>query len=410
MPTEPWSTYLPEFNAIRQELGPGPATWLASGAMWSSLAAMVAEATAAFGAELAAVGLNWQGLSQAQLAAAVPPFMAWLGLSEGVAAANALAAYGVAEAYAISRGTMIPTALVSQNRIEELVAEATNFFGINTGLIAMLNTQYAGYWADNAATMLTYDEAIQLATVPKPISPPPPLANALAAAARGAESTAAAAANQGAQAATQAATQSVQQPATAATEAPAAGQQMVSTLLGSGGQLLSAPTQALSSGGSTLSQPLQAIMQPFQSLLGEFGGSTQDAGAFLTGPPSSAFPGANAAFSGLPAAAGGLGAGGGGIPMGGGGGGIPAGSMLSNAYPYGNLGNVKSQEVFTGVPGRATVASANFGPGAMPGGGMAPMMHGPGRDGTSSPRRESDAVLVADVTPAGPAMDDPRRV
>ena len=90
-PTEPWEAYLPEFNAIRQELGPGVATWLASGAMWSTLASMVAEAAAAFGAEVGAVGTNWQGLSQVQLVAAVPPFMSWLAMAGGAAAANALA-------------------------------------------------------------------------------------------------------------------------------------------------------------------------------------------------------------------------------------------------------------------------------------------------------------------------------
>lgn len=406
-PTEPWPTYLPEFNAIRQELGPTSATFLASGAMWSTLAALVAEAATAFGAELAAVGTNVQGATQLQLVATAPLFMSWLAESGATAAANALAAYGVAEADGIARGTMVPTALVSQNRISELIAEATNFFGINTGLIAMLNGEYTGFWTDNATTMMTYDEAVQLATIPKPISPPPPLANAMSAAAQGAQSTAMAAADQGTQAATQAASQA-QQPASTAAEAPASSaQQMMSSMLGSGGQLLSAPTQALSQGTSSLTQPLQSMMQPFQSLLGQFGGSTQDAGAFLSGPPSSAFPAANAAFSGSPT--GGGVPGGGGVPLGTGG--IPAGSMLSNAYPYGNLGSVKSQDVFTGVPSRGVVTAANFSPGgAMPaGGGMAPMMHGPGKDGSTT-RRESDTVLVADIAPARPAMDDARRV
>lgn len=407
-PTEPWEAYLPEFNAIRQELGPGVATWLASGAMWSTLASMVAEAAAAFGAEVGAVGSNWQGLSNVRLVGAVPPFMGWLATAEAVAAANALAAYGVAEAFAISQGTMVPTPLITQNRISELIAEATNFFGINSGLIALLNGEYTGFWTNNAATMMGYDEAVQLATIPKPITPPPPLANAMSAAAQGAESTAMAAANQGAQAATQAASQA-QQPASTAAEAPASSaQSMMSSMLGSGGQLLSAPTQALSSGPQSLTQPLQSMMQPFQSLLGQFGGNTQDAGAFVTGPPSSAFPGANAAFSGTPT--GDMSAGGGGAPIASGGG-IPAGSMLSNAYPYGNLGGIKSQDVFTGVPSRGAITAANFTPGgAMPaGGGMAPMMHGPGKDGSSSTRRDSDTVLVADVAPV-PAMHDARRV
>jgi len=407
-PTEPWEAYLPEFNAIRQELGPGVATWLASGSMWSTLASMVAEAAAAFGAEVGAVGTNWQGLSQVQLVAAVPPFMSWLAMAGGVAAANALAAYGVAEAFAISQGTMVPTPLITQNRISELIAEATNFFGINTGLIALLNGEYTGFWTNNAATMMSYDEAVQLATIPKPITPPPPLANAMSAAAQGAESTAMAAANQGTQAATQAASQA-QQPASTAAEAPASSaQSMMSSMLGSGGQLLSAPTQALGSGPQSLTQPLQSMMQPFQSLLGQFGGNAQDAGAFVAGPPSSAFPGANAAFSGTPS--GDMSAGGGGAPVASGGG-IPAGSMLSNAYPYGNLGGIKSQDVFTGVPARGAVPAANFTPGgSMPaGGGMAPMMHGPGKDGSSSTHRDSDTVLVADVAPV-PAMHDARRV
>lgn len=432
-PTEPWASYLPEFNAIRQELGPGVATWLASGAMWNSLSAMVAEAMAAFGAEVATLGLNWQGLASTKLTGAVPAYMAWLGSMEAISAANALACYGVAEAYAIARGTMIPSGLIAQNRIEELTAEATNFMGINTGLIALLNGQYAGYWTDNAATMLTYDEAVQLATLPKPSAPPPPLANAMSAAAELAQTAASSATQQATQVATQA-TQGVEQPAASTTEAvPAAAQssgEMMSTLLSSGGQLLSAPTQGLSqltgSGGS----PLQSMLSPFQSLLTSFGGSAQDPAAFLTGPASSAFPASLAGEFGAAGDMAGLGAGGamplsgfggggagaaltggGGIGGGGigGGGGIPAGSMLASSYNGGLNPMVKSQDVFTGVPARGVVPAATLTPGgAMPGGGMAPMMHSPAGTQSGS-RRDGDTVFAANIDETRSAVNEPRR-
>lgn len=80
--TEPWGAYIPEVNAGRQETGAGPATWLASATMWTDFAALVGEAMAVMTAELAALGINWQGLAPTAMGAAVVPFMTWLATME----------------------------------------------------------------------------------------------------------------------------------------------------------------------------------------------------------------------------------------------------------------------------------------------------------------------------------------
>lgn len=401
--TEPWGAYLPEVNAGRQETGPGPATWLASGAMWTDFAALVGEAMAATMAELAALGINWQGLAPTAMGAAVVPFMSWLATMEATAAANALSCYAVAEAFGISTMTMIPTPVVNMNRINEAIAEATNFLGVNSGVILALNTQYGEFWGNNGGVMLSYDAAVQVATVPKPATPPPPLANAAGAAGQVGEAAARSAAESAIGNGTDAAMQSAGQAGQSTSQAGSAASELPQSMMSSVGQFASAPSQLLQAANpSTLTQPLQSLMEPLQSLLGSMGGSTSDAAGFGMGPgAASPFTGI-AASAGAGGDAGGAGAGGGGVVGGGLGGG-----MLGQTYMGASGGPVKSQQVFSGVSARPTletVGSMGPGGGSGGGGGMSPMMHGAGAGGSSSSKSRSGDTIFA--TPDAPPTEE----
>lgn len=392
MATEPWAGYPPELNAGRIETGVGEPTWVASAGMWTTFASLVGEAMAAWAAEVAAIAANWQGSAPIQLTAVTAPFMAWLMEMEAVAAANALACYGVSEAFAIVNGSLIPTPAVNANRISEMIAEATNFFNINSGLILFLNQQYGQYWTQNAGAMLSYDEAVQIATLPKPSTPPPPLSDS-------------AQALQAAADAGQLATSSVTDPMLSALQqggqgsssAAQAPTELIQSMAGSAPQLLQAPMQALQGGGG--SNPLSNLMSPFESLLTSFGGNTDSPEALTGGGPwSSTFapPGGALADVTGGGASSSMSTGGGSGALGGG----LGGSMLSQG-PYSASGSlVKSQQVFSGVPTGNTrsdlAVSSSPAPAVAPGGaGMGSMMpHAAGANNGSAQRRDSDLVIA----------------
>lgn len=399
MATEPWGGYMPEINAGRQETGAGPSTWLASGAMWTEFAALVSQAMGVMTAELAALGINWQGLAPTAMTAAVGPFMAWLATMEATAATNALACFAVAEAFAIATGSMIPLPAVTTNRLSEAIAEATNFLGVNSGIILALNAQYGDFWGNNGAVMETYDDAVQAATMPTPAMPPPPLASAAGAAGQIGDATAQAAAQAALGASTQATTNAMGDTVSAATDGAGASDSMGS-VMGSAGSLLSAPSSAFSSVGSlgsTLTEPMNSLMSPFMSMMSGMGGNTSDAAGFGMGPGSTLASFTGGAGDG---AGGGSGMGGGGMPIGGG----LGGGMLGQNYMGASGGPARSQPVFNGVSAKPsmveTVAASGPGPGgAGGGGGMSPMMHGAGGS-SSSKGRTGDTVYAVPDRPA----------
>ncbi len=413
--TEPWGGYPPEVNAGRYETGTGPATWVAASQMWLTFAGLVMEAAAVLAAQMAMVGTNWTGLATTAREARFMPFMGWLAQMEVQAITNGMSCAAVATAYAAGTGSMIPQPVVTQNRITEAMAEATNFFGVNTGLIAALNAQYAEFWGQNGATMMTYDAALMAATAPKPISPPPPLASAAMTAADTAGELAQASAR-AAQSGVQEAVnnlQQAQQPGQTAAQAPT---QMMSMVQGMMGPLQSLPQMAgqmLQSGPQQLMQPLQQLMSAMGGNLGQGGGAD-----LLSGPGTldelfgaggagglGTFAGAGAGGLGaLGAGAGaGAGAGGGGVgAMGGGGGagGIGGGVTGPRGALVGNIMKPSgSMELFSGISQKSGT-SASFSPSGMAGaGGVGPMggMHGMrGETGGSGVTREIRAAQVDD--------------
>lgn len=407
MAVEPWTAYIPEINAGRFEVGTGPESWMTSSTMWLGFATMVAEAMGIFAAQCAEMGVNWQGSAPTAMGAAAMEFMEWLGEMEVAAIANASACAAVATAYAAGQGSMIPLAAVNANRVAELTAEMTNFMGINSGLILFLNGQYGDFWGQNGATMMTYDEAVTTATLPKPVRPPPPLASLAGASSQLADAAAQAAAKAGIGAASQDAMsglgQSVGEVGQGGSSAGAQG----SSLMGSMGQFVSMPGQLAGQAGSMAGQlgsPAQTLLSPFTSLLSNMGGNMNatDAAAFggMTGPSAAAaFDGGSAVSSG-------------GTGMGGFGGGLggamtPVGNYMGASGPA-----PRSVRVFSGVATQeselapvAPAGAAGSGGGLYGGGGMTPAAHA-SSEGSAGTRKSGGTIQAVQAKATLPSPEE----
>ncbi|OHU47221.1 hypothetical protein BKG82_26565 [Mycobacteroides chelonae] len=362
---------MPEINAGRFP-GAGPATWLASATTWEAFAVMAAQAMAATAAEAMAMGLNWLGLAPSAAEIAIGAHLAWWATMEVAAIANSLACYAVAAAYGAGETGMAPLPEVNLNRLNELIAELTNFLGINSGLIATLNADYARMWTQNGTTMMTYDTAVTAATSPKPTTPPPPLADAAGAGSTLGDALSQAAMDQS-MGVGQVATNSMGQATQGATQGAAGPESMMSQM----GQFASMPGQLggqVGQMGGQLTQPVGQLAGSVNSLFGNLGGQSNDASAIAGLGPE------NAAFAGVPAAATGTGSGGGGGTLGGGLGGafVPHGSYMGASG-----GAVKNQTVISGVSNKPTALTTASATGIGGGGGFAPA-HGGGGSGSGT--------------------------
>jgi PPE-repeat protein len=69
----------PEINSGRMYSGPGPATMLADGAEWESLAAELNAAARGYAAVIASLtDESWSGPTSISMAAAVTPYVSWM--------------------------------------------------------------------------------------------------------------------------------------------------------------------------------------------------------------------------------------------------------------------------------------------------------------------------------------------
>jgi len=383
-------------NSGRWEAGTGPASWEAAAGLWTDFAGIVLSAATELMTTIGLMtGVTITGLSSVAMLASSVPFFAWLATMEAHALLQATACQMVATAWATATQGIIPLPVVNQNRITEANAEATNFFGVNTPLIGELNREYAQFWTQDGASMMTYDEAVSMATKPKMAPPPPPLSSAVTAAAN--------AAQQLAQTGAESAQNASSLGDTASQFGDMAGQ-TGSTGGDSMGSMMQMATQApqmvSQMGGQmggqfqSLTQPLQSMMQPLQSMLGQFSGGPQFGqglnGAFSPASLGSATGGLP--LSGLGAGGGGMGAGGG---MGGGIGGMGGGGALGNLN--GSSTKLSPTSTLSGVPGPSMGSGAKMGAGngMMGGGGMGGAGgHGAGGQGSS---KKSETILAANV-------------
>jgi PPE-repeat protein len=417
MPTEMWSSYPPEVNSSRWEMGTGPASWAAAAAVWTNFAGLVATSATSLAGEIAVMtGATVTGSTSVAMLSSSVPFLGWLGAMGGVALVNAAACATVAQAWGTATAGIIPAPVVTQNRITEGIAEATNFLGINTPLITELNREYGQFWVQDAVSMMTYDEAVSLATLPKPAPPPPTLpgSSVLGSAVDSATEMAVQTAMETPQQLAQQAMEGAQELNQGAAGSAQNASQMVSQMAGMAGQL---PQMAM--------QPFQQFMQQgqqlpqmFQQLLGQFMSGPQmggDLGSSFALGDMAALNGGVPLLTGA-GAVGGLGAGSGGgaplnmsLPSGGGGGGGAINTALgsgagigSGITPMGTASNsggtTRAAVNLSGVPA-PTMGSGNastMGSGMAPVGGMGGA-GAAGAGGSGGGARRSEIILAADV-------------
>ena len=137
--------------------GPGSSSMVAAASAWNGLAAELANTAQGYSAVvLQLAGEEWLGPASAAMAAAVQPYVTWLATTAGQAEQSATQAMSAAAAFETVFASVVPPPLIAANRATLAQAQATNMFGINNGIIAQLEAQYAEFWAQNTGAMSSY--------------------------------------------------------------------------------------------------------------------------------------------------------------------------------------------------------------------------------------------------------------
>src|SRR6201996_3662883 len=168
----------PEINSTRMYAGPGPGSMLTAATAWQSLADELNSAAASSGAVVSSLTSGpWTGPSAASLAAAVAPYVTWLGATGEQAQQTAAQATAAASAYETAFAATVPPTIVAANRSLLAMLVATNFLGQNTPAIAATEAHYGEMWAQDAAAMYGYAGASAPAAQVTPSPPPPQTTN-----------------------------------------------------------------------------------------------------------------------------------------------------------------------------------------------------------------------------------------
>jgi len=164
----------PEINSGLMYNGAGSGPLMAAASAWDELAAdLEATATSYQTVIEQLTGTTWLGPSSARMAAATAPFVDWLAVSAGQAAATGAQAKLAAAAYEGAFTATVPPAVVAANRALLAALVATNFLGQNTPAIAATEAQYMEMWVQDGLTMDTYATISQQAVVLPQQSPAP---------------------------------------------------------------------------------------------------------------------------------------------------------------------------------------------------------------------------------------------
>jgi len=180
----------PEFNSARMYAGPGSAPMLAAASAWSGLAAELNSTASSYASAITElVSGPWVGPSSTAMAAAVEPYVTWLGATAGQAELAGTQARAAAGAFDAAFAMTVPPPLIAENRAQLMMLIATNFLGQNSAAIAATEAEYAEMWAQDAAAMYGYAANSAAATAPvTPFSPAPATTNQSGVAAQGAAS------------------------------------------------------------------------------------------------------------------------------------------------------------------------------------------------------------------------------
>ena len=120
---------------------------------------------------------NGWGRPRRSMAAAVQPYVAWMTTTAGQAEQAAAQAQSAAAAFEAAFAGVVPPPLIAANRAELTQAIQTNVLGLNNGIIAQLEAQYAEMWAQDAATMYSYAASSRRPQRSRRLSTLPTIAN-----------------------------------------------------------------------------------------------------------------------------------------------------------------------------------------------------------------------------------------
>lgn len=153
--------------------GPGSAPMLAAASAWSGLAEQL-QSTASFYQSVisALTGEGWLGPASASMAAAVAPYLVWMGSTGAQAEQTAANATAAAGAYEAAYAMTVPPAVVAANRARLMMLVATNILGQNTPAIAATEAEYGEMWAQDAAAMYGYAASSATASDLTPFTQP----------------------------------------------------------------------------------------------------------------------------------------------------------------------------------------------------------------------------------------------
>jgi PPE-repeat protein len=181
----------PEITSALMYSGPGSSSLVAAASAWNSLAAELASTAQGYDkVVLQLAGEEWLGPSSAIMAAAVQPYVAWMTTTAGQAEQAAVQAQSAAAAFEAAFAAVVPPPLIAANRAELTQAAQTNVLGLNNGIIAQLEAQYAEFWAQDSAAMFQYAGSSAAASKVTPFVNAPQIANPAASSLQSAATTA----------------------------------------------------------------------------------------------------------------------------------------------------------------------------------------------------------------------------
>lgn len=180
----------PEINSGRMYVGAGSGPLVAAGVAWDELAVELQSVAASYGSAIEGLTVGpWMGASSVAMAAAMAPYVAWIGVTGTQAEQAAAAARMAAGAYEAAFAAMVPPPVIAANRSLLMTLIATNLFGQNTPAIFAAEAHYVEMWAQDAAAMYAYAGSSATASRLAPFTNPPQTVDGPASAAQSVAST-----------------------------------------------------------------------------------------------------------------------------------------------------------------------------------------------------------------------------
>lgn len=137
----------PEVTSALMYAGPGSSSMVAAASAWNALAAELNSTAQGYLTVITQLSSEeWMGPASATMAQAVEPFMTWMSVTAGQAEHAATQAQSAAAAFETAFAAVVPPPLIATNLAELTQALQTNMFGLNNGVIAQLEAQYAEMW------------------------------------------------------------------------------------------------------------------------------------------------------------------------------------------------------------------------------------------------------------------------